>query len=115
MKELTCIICPVGCHLKIDENLQVTGNKCPRGKDYAISEMVAPKRILTTTVKTKFLELPRLSVKTKDPIPKELIFDIMNELDHVIIENNVKIGDVIVADILHTGVDVIATKSFQNK
>lgn len=111
MKDLTCIVCPVGCHIKIDENLIVSGNKCPRGKTYAIAEMTEPKRMLTTTVKTAFNYLPRLSVKTKDPVPKELIFEIMTELDNVIVKNNVKIGDIIIKDILNTGVDIVATKS----
>lgn len=111
MKELTCIICPVGCHLKIDDQLNVSGNKCARGKVYAIAEMTAPKRMLTTTVKTTFSDVPRLSVKTKDPIPKELIFKIMAELDNVIVTNSVKIGDIIVENILETHVDVVATKS----
>ena len=31
-KELICISCPKGCHLKVDEEAnKVTGNGCPRG------------------------------------------------------------------------------------
>ena len=50
MKELICIECPKGCHLKIDDELNVTGNTCPRGKVYAVNEMTCPKRIVTSTV-----------------------------------------------------------------
>ena len=115
MKELTCIVCPVGCHLKVDHELHVTGNKCPRGLNYAITEMTNPKRVLTTTVKTTYDRIPRLSVKTKDPIPKAMIKDIMSQLNNVIVINDVKIGDVIVANILDTGVDIVATKSLHNQ
>ncbi len=111
MREMICIACPVGCHLTIDENLHVKGNLCQRGEKYAIEEITHPTRILTTTVKTTSLINPRLSVKTKDPIPKELLFEAMEILNSITIENNVKIGDVIVKNILNTGVDMIATKT----
>ena len=36
MTELICIVCPKGCHLKVDEekDFAVTGNGCPRGAEY---------------------------------------------------------------------------------
>ncbi len=111
MKKLTCIVCPVGCHLEIDEHLHVTGNRCPRGESYAVVEMTSPRRTLTTTVKTVFPECPRLPVKSKSPLPKELLFEIMSELDHILIEKHVKIGDIIVSNIHQTGIDMIATKA----
>lgn len=115
MKELTCIVCPVGCHLSVDESLKVVGNRCPRGEKYAIVEMTSPKRMITTTVKTTFEGCPRLSVKTKEPVPKSLMFDILSSLEGIVIEKNVKIGDVIVKDIFHTGVDIVATKSIHSE
>ena len=45
-KELTCIVCPRGCRLTIDDNLNVTGNSCPRGAQYAKDEMTNPKRMI---------------------------------------------------------------------
>ena len=50
MKNFVCIECPKGCRLTIDENLNVTGNTCIRGKNYAINEVTCPKRIITSTV-----------------------------------------------------------------
>lgn len=111
MRELTCLVCPVGCHLKVDDEMHITGNRCPRGLSYATVEMTSPKRMLTTTVKTTFQTMPRLSVKSKEPIPKELIFEIMSDLNQILIDKHVKIGDIIVTDIHHTGIDIIATKS----
>lgn len=115
MKELTCIVCPVGCHLTVDESMKVFGNRCPRGEKYAIVEMTNPKRMITTTVKTSFESCPRLSVKTKEPVPKEMMFQILSILEDVVVSNHVKIGDVIVANINATGVDIIATKTIQNE
>jgi CxxC motif-containing protein len=109
-KQMICIMCPIGCHVTVDENLNVTGNKCPRGKNYAIEEMTCPKRILTTTVKTDSKMMPRLSVKTDKPIEKSLLFEALEKLNHITVKKNVKIGDVIVKHILDTDVDIIATK-----
>ena len=65
MKELTCIGCPRGCTLKIErdgDGWSVTGNTCPRGREFAISEMTAPKRTICSTVRTAFPDAPVLPV-----------------------------------------------------
>ncbi len=93
-KQLICIMCPVGgCHLTINKIIVVDGNKCPRGKVYATEEMICPKRILTTTVKTDSKIFPRLSVKTDKPIEKTLLFEALEKLNHITVKKNVKIGD----------------------
>jgi CxxC motif-containing protein len=111
MKEMICIACPIGCHLQVDGNLKVDGNLCVKGEKYAIEEMTHPTRILTTTVKTISQVIPRISVKSQQPLPKELIFPALLILDDIIIKNNVKIGDIVVKDILNTGIDMVATKN----
>ena len=75
MKELTCIICPRGCHLVVDDDLNVTGNNCPRGPIYAKNELTHPTRTLTSTVKIISTEEVALPVKSDNPLPKEKIFD----------------------------------------
>ena len=66
MKELICIVCPKGCHLKVDEEngYAVTGNSCPRGAEYGKKELVNPTRVITSTVKVEGGALRRVSVKT---------------------------------------------------
>jgi CxxC motif-containing protein len=113
MKGYVCIICPAGCHLEIDENLNVTGNQCIRGKNYAISEYIDPKRVLTTTMKTISNLNPRLPVKSSSAIPKDLLFECMKIINSKIIDKNVKIGDIIISNILNTGTHIIATKTIQ--
>ena len=113
MKELICILCPRGCRLQVDDELNVTGNFCPRGIAYARTEMTNPTRVLTSTVKIKSKNAVRLSVKTSQAVPKGKMFDCMRELDKVMVEAPIRIGDVIVYNICETGVDVVATKDIE--
>ena len=113
MKELICIVCPKGCHLKVDEenNYAVTGNACPRGAEYGAAELQHPVRVLTSTVKLNGAAR-RCPVKTNGSIPKGLLFEAMRVLDDVELTVPVTVGQVVVPDLLGTGVDVVATKSF---
>ena len=113
MKELICITCPRGCHLSVDDNLNVTGNMCPRGAMYAKAELTHPVRMVTSTVVVKAKSECRLPVKTKEPIPKELIFKVMEEIDKVQVNAPIKIGDVVIKNVLGTGVDIVATKDIR--
>lgn len=111
---LTCITCPIGCRLevkKLGDKIEVYNNKCSRGEKYAIEELLNPKRVLPTTVKINNGYLKRLPVKTNKPIPKDKIFDCMKEINKVNVDAPVKIGDIIIKNILNLGVDVVATKS----
>ncbi len=112
--KLTCIVCPMGCHLNVEqseEGFKVEGNTCKRGEKYAVQELTNPTRVITTTVKLENSYLQLLPVKTEDPIPKGMIFDIMEALDKVRVNAPVKVGDVIVENILDTGVNVISAKT----
>ena len=76
MKELTCIGCPRGCTLKIErggDGWSVTGNTCPRGKEFAISEMTAPKRTICSTVRTAFPDAPVLPVRRMACLPPDCL------------------------------------------
>jgi len=110
-KEMICIMCPRGCHLKVSKDLVVSGNVCPRGKTYAMEEVTHPMRILTTTMKTTYKKYPRISIKSQKAIPKELIFKAMDEINHHTLDKHVHIGDIVIKDICHTGIDMIATKN----
>lgn len=112
MKELICIVCPKGCHLKVDENqnYKVTGNSCPRGAEYGAKELTHPTRTITSTVKITNAALPRVSVKTNRDVDKQLIWDIMKCLDEVCVEAPVHRGDVVVENICDSGADIVITK-----
>ena len=109
-KEMTCIVCPVGCHLMIDDAEAVSGNRCPRGLAYAKEELKNPKRMVTSTVRTTHPLYPRLSVKTNKPIAKHLVFEAVKSLTDIEINHTIHIGDVIIHHMLGTDVDLIATK-----
>ena len=111
MKEFTCIICPRGCHLKVDDEMNVTGNFCIRGKQYAISELTNPVRTITTSIRVNNRDDLLVSVKTSQPIPKSKIFDVMREIDKLSVSAPTKIGDVVVKDILSLGADIVITKN----
>ncbi len=116
--EMTCIVCPIGCSLKVKigkngEFISVSGNKCPRGAQYAKQEITDPRRVLPTSVKIINGELPLLSVRTDGPIPKRLIFDVMKIVKKIEVKAPVKRGDVIMKNILNTGVNLIATRTVQ--
>lgn len=109
--EMICIVCPMGCHLDINkENLDVKGNACPRGSKYAKEELTAPKRVITSTVKIKGGLHHRMPVKTKTSIPKELNFECMKLLNDVELVSPVKTGDVVIENVLNTGVDIVACR-----
>lgn len=112
IRELTCIVCPRGCQLKaeLDANgavLSVTGNACPRGKQYAIDECTHPMRTITSTVRASDGE--PVPVKTNRTVPKERMFDCMVEINKATVKLPARIGDVVISDILGTGADVVVT------
>ena len=111
IQELICITCPRGCHLKVDENLNVTGNFCPRGAAYAKAEFTHPVRTLTSTVVIKSNLDNRVPVKSNNPLPKELIAKAMEEINKVRLSAPVHIGDVAIKNIFDTGVDIVVTKN----
>ncbi len=109
-KDLTCIICPRGCSLHIDDDLNVTGNFCPRGAAYAKQEVLDPRRTLTTTVRCESKLLSVCPVKTLAPIPKDKVLAAMKEVNAIKLVPPVHIGDVVIADLLGTGVALVATR-----
>lgn len=111
MKELICIMCPKGCRLMVDENLSVTGNQCPRGIKYAINELTNPQRIVTSTVKINSELTNRLPVITSKEVDKNLVFEVVKALDDIQMNPPVYLHDIIVKNVLNTGVDIIATRT----
>ena len=114
-RELTCIVCPIGCQLSVTLTdgvvTEVIGNTCPRGKQYAIDECTNPVRTITTTARTSNGGV--IPVKTAHPIPKELMFECMKEIDRSVVTLPAKIGDVVIENLLGTGVDVVVTANME--
>lgn len=114
MKEFNCIVCPRGCLLRVEEEngeFVVTGNTCIRGHDFAVNEMTCPKRTICSTVKTAFPKAPVLPVRVSADIPKDRIFDVMDEINKVMLTKPVGRGEPVIENVLELGVDVIATSN----
>ena len=105
----------MGCQLLVevegDKVLKVTGNVCKRGESYAVKEVTHPTRIVTTTVKVIGGDKARVSVKTKEDIPKGKVYECVDALREVAVQAPVHIGDVILKNAAGTGVDIVATMS----
>ena len=115
-RTLTCIRCPRGCSVTVtladDGSIAgVTGNSCLRGDKYARDEVTHPVRVVTTTVPVVGSATEKMvSVKTAGDVPKGRVFDVVRALAHVTATAPVHIGDVILADVAGTGIDIVATK-----
>lgn len=119
VRNLTCINCPMGCALTVemngDEVVNISGNTCKRGEVYAQKEVTNPTRIVTSTVRVSGGKADMVSVKTREDIPKEKIFECVRALKNVEVQAPIHIGDVIISNIADTGIDVVATKNIENK
>ncbi len=117
IKHITCIRCPIGCQLSVEVAdgvvTKVEGNLCKHGIEYAQSECVHPLRTLTTTVRV--VNGDPLPVRSREPLPKEMLFACMDVIRTVTVTAPVKAGAVIVSDICGTGVDIIATAQAVDK
>jgi CxxC motif-containing protein len=115
-REIICIVCPLGCQMEVSvddssKGYTVRGNSCKRGEQYGIKELTNPTRVLTTTVRLKNSLLKRLPVRSDSPIPKDIMFNCMKELNSIEVEAPIKTGDIIVSNIMGTGVNIISTRS----
>lgn len=114
-RELTCINCPMGCQLTVTLEdgavVSVTGQTCKRGEVYAHTEVTAPVRTVTSTVRINGGRVPMLSVKTAAPVPKSAVPAVLLALRPIVAQAPVHIGDVILPNAAGLGVDVVATSN----
>ena len=113
---MTCVTCPIGCTITAEQDaegnvISVKGNTCKRGEAYAKTELTAPMRSLTSTVKVRGGRHPVVPVKSRTPVPKARMFDIMAEIAKVTVDAPVAAGQTVIADVLGTGVDIITEDS----
>jgi CxxC motif-containing protein len=113
-RNIVCIECPNSCVLRVgvkDGKVAVVdGAKCPKGVAYAAAESENPTRILTSTALAEGLSLKLVPVRTDKPIPKKDILRAVGEIRKIVIKSPVKAGDVVAADLLGLGANLIATR-----
>jgi len=113
-EKIVCIGCPLGCRttLRISDRgevIKVLGYKCNQGRQYILEEYRNPVRIFTTTVLTEKSSRSLLPVRTNRPILKSRLREATLTLVGVKAKPPVKVGRVILPDLLNSGVEVVAT------
>lgn len=117
VRKMVCINCPLGCSLEvtIGDEIKVSGNRCKRGREYALDEITDPRRIVTSTVKVNKGNRCLVSIKTDKEISKKLILDIMRIINSTEVKAPVKIGDIIIEHIMDTDVNIVATSNVEKQ
>ena len=114
LKEYTCIMCPRGCDISAQvENGAITlmeGASCQKGEDYIKQELTDPRRNIATSVIVDEGELALVSVRLDKPIPKNMIFTVMEEIKKVRVKAPVNVGQVLLNKVAGLDCNLIATK-----
>jgi len=113
-EKVICVGCPLGCRttLRIDHHgdvVKITGYQCKEGRQYVVEEYRSPVRIFTATILTEKSAIPLLPVRTDRPILKSKLKEAALTLVRLKAIPPVRIGQVIISNILDTGANVIAT------
>ncbi len=112
--EYLCIGCPLGCRLEVEEDasgeVEVRGNSCKRGLEFARQEHTDPRRMVATTVRVEGGRWPRLPVRTREAVPKAQVLPLCRALHGITLAAPVAMGTVVLSDALGTGVDVVASR-----
>ncbi len=117
--KVICITCPKGCTLDVtregDTVMKVEGSGCKRGAEYVEAEIHDPRRMVATTVRISGGLHPLMPVYTARPFPKPRIKELLAQVRTIQLTAPVKMGSVVLADALGTGVDVIASRNMAKK
>jgi CxxC motif-containing protein len=118
-QEITCIVCPIGCKIivqsdKTSANI-LTGHRCKEGIQYATTEALDPRRMLTSSILVHNGEWPLVSVKTSIPVPKKDIFRVLQEIRIISVDAPIKRGDILISNVANLNIDIIATKTIPKK
>ncbi len=111
-KNYTCIVCPEGCSISFENlsgEIKISGNRCRRGEEYVRREAVAPERNISSTVKVTGGSRTLAPVKTAKPIPRDMIFAVMEEIKKALVPVPVYPGQVLIPNVCGTGCDIVAT------
>jgi CxxC motif-containing protein len=115
IREFICVTCPVGCSIQAtvedDQLITVEGQACKRGIAFVQEELSAPKRTLTTTVRVEGGALPLVPVRSTEPLPKAALLDVAGLLREIVLEAPLEAGQVVLPDVLGTGVDMVTSRA----
>ncbi|MFX1573162.1 MAG: DUF1667 domain-containing protein [Promethearchaeota archaeon] len=112
-KDIRCIVCPTGCLVHVENvngELIIEGHSCKRGEEYAREEFIAPKRILTTTMRVENGFLPLIPVRSNVPIPKEKLKETLKEIAETVVKAPIKMGDILIHNVIGLNVNIKASR-----
>ena len=112
-KDIRCIVCPTGCLVHVENvngELVIEGHSCNRGEEYAREEFIAPKRILTTTIRVENGFLPLIPVRSNTPIPKEKLQETLKEIAGTKVKAPIKMGDILIKNVIGLDANIIASR-----
>ena len=118
VKVIRCIVCPTGCQIQAvskGSDIVFEGYTCKRGLEYAEQEFYEPKRILTTTIRVEDGFLPLIPVRTDKPILKDRLREALNEIAKTVVKPPVKMGDILIENILELDLNIIASRDLAKK
>jgi CxxC motif-containing protein len=114
-KHFVCVVCPIGCEIDVVHEgstiVSMEGNKCEKSVEFVSQELIEPMRILTTTVRIQGSRWTVVPVRTDRAVPRRLFPRIMKRLGLVELQAPVNMLDVVLRDILHTGANIVATRT----
>lgn len=116
--EMTCILCPMGCQLRVTQDesgVRVEGNDCPRGAKYGEQELLAPMRTVTSSARASGSSLPLCPVKTLGQVPKPKIPDVLQAIRTLRVAAPIRIGDTLIENVANTGVNIVATANIRRR
>lgn len=111
---IVCVVCPVSCPVQVewegDGIIRTDHNQCKLALDYVKDELFNPQRTLTSSLPVVGGRKPLVSVKSSQGLPKDRLLEAMQSISDLDVHAPVHIGDVLVADLLGTGVSLVATR-----
>lgn len=114
-----CIGCPLGCRLEVAEDetgeIEVRGNSCKRGLEFARQEHRDPRRMVATTVRVAGGRWARVPVKTVAAVPKGEVVRLCRVLHSLTLTAPLAMGTVVLEDALGMGIDVVATRDMPSR
>ncbi len=114
-KHFVCVVCPIGCEIDVvyegSRIISMEGNKCEKSVEFVTQELIEPMRVLTTTVRIQGARWPVIPVRTDKAIPKRLFPRVMKRMSSIKLQAPVNMLDVVLGDILHTGANIVATRT----
>lgn len=114
-RHFICVVCPIGCEIDVVHDgrriISMEGSKCEKSQEFVTQELIEPMRILTTTVRIQGARWVVIPVRSDKAVPKRLFPRIMKQLRRIRLQAPVNMLDVVVRDVLHTGANIIATRT----